>query len=83
MFQMGQKLKSKRPAPSSALTSTADITHQGCEVRFVPGAEVIGMSMQAYPNICTVSRNSVRRASVTTFIPSLKKEISQRNSAIS
>jgi hypothetical protein len=29
----GYKLKSNRPAPSSALTSTADITHQGCEVR--------------------------------------------------
>jgi hypothetical protein len=33
---MGEKLKSNRPAPSSALTSTADITHHGCEVRKVP-----------------------------------------------
>src|SRR5882757_8166501 len=30
---MGQKLMSNRPLPSSALTSTADITHEGCEVR--------------------------------------------------
>jgi hypothetical protein len=33
---MGQKLKSNRRASSSALTSTADITHQGSEVRKVP-----------------------------------------------
>jgi glycine/D-amino acid oxidase-like deaminating enzyme len=33
MSDLGQKLKSNRPAPSSALTSTADITHRGCEVR--------------------------------------------------
>jgi hypothetical protein len=38
---VGQKLMSNRPLPSSALTSTADITHEGCEVRKVSIAEVV------------------------------------------
>jgi hypothetical protein len=36
MSGVGPKLMSNRPLPSSALTSTADITHEGCEVRKVP-----------------------------------------------
>src|ERR1700730_11415530 len=40
MSAVPQKLKSNRSLPSSALTSTADITHQGCEVRNVPIGEI-------------------------------------------
>ena len=36
------KAEVEPPLPSSALTSTADITHQGCEVRKVPNPEVAG-----------------------------------------
>jgi len=44
MSEKGQKLKSNRPLLSSALTSTADITHQGCEVRKVPEADMLVLS---------------------------------------
>jgi hypothetical protein len=43
----------------------------------------IGMSMQARPECFHVSRDSVRAACVTTFVPSRKEEISQRDTAIS
>src|SRR6476661_7430863 len=37
---LGQKLKSDRPLPSSALTSTADIMHEGCDFRKVPDSDI-------------------------------------------
>jgi hypothetical protein len=37
---LGHEQKSNSALPSSALTSTADIKHQGCEVRKVPISEV-------------------------------------------
>ena len=40
MSGLGQKRKLTNTLPSSALTSTADITHQGCEVRNVPQADI-------------------------------------------
>jgi hypothetical protein len=35
------------------------------------------------PNVCTVNRDGVEAACVTTFVSSLKEGISQRHSAIS
>ena len=73
MSAWGPKLKSNRPLPFSALTSTADIMHRGCEVRKVPQADVrrgTGENMivdhleRGSSNVLTVFRYSLRLPSV-------------------
>ena len=67
MTASGQKLMSNRPIPSSALTSTADITHEGCEVRKAMNGLMHRRKQQLYSitssvrvsNVAGMTRSSV------------------------